>query len=156
MAAYIKTLKDSAGVDTIYPQTKSTAVFTEDNKTVETALQEKLTTPSGTQGQLLGFTADNVVGAVTASGGLYSDKFVGTLSTAWTKSGTSYYQQINVTGMTDDQQPIVFPNWTAAKANEELAWSSISSGVESFNGYVRFYAQAPTKTAVNFTLIYKK
>ena len=70
MAAYIKTLKDAAGVDIIYPQTKASAVFTEDNKTVESALQEKMDNQIGTQGQLLGFTANNVVGAVEAPTGV--------------------------------------------------------------------------------------
>lgn len=42
MAAYIKTLKDAAGADIIYPQTKASAVFTEEGGTVESALQEKV------------------------------------------------------------------------------------------------------------------
>lgn len=42
MAAYIKTLKDAAGADIIYPQTKASAVFTEEGETVESALQEKV------------------------------------------------------------------------------------------------------------------
>ena len=69
MAAYIKTLYDSTGTDILYPQTKATAVYTEENINVETALQNKLTTPTGNQGQLLGFTSDNVVGAIDAQSG---------------------------------------------------------------------------------------
>lgn len=42
MAAYIKTLKDAAGADIIYPQTKASVVFTEEGETVESALQEKV------------------------------------------------------------------------------------------------------------------
>lgn len=71
MAAYIKTLYDSTKTDILYPQTLAQAVYTQDDENVETVLSTKLTTPSGTQGQVLGYTADNVVGAVDApSGGL--------------------------------------------------------------------------------------
>lgn len=70
MAAYIKTLYDSTQTDILYPQTLAQAVYTQDNENVETVLSTKLTTPSGTQGQVLGYTADNVVGAVDAPRGM--------------------------------------------------------------------------------------
>lgn len=117
-----------------------------------------LPTQSGQAGQLLGFTADNIVGPIdpTGGGGLYADKFVGTITTSWTVTTGKAYQQITIPGMTADQQPLVFPNWTAARANEEKAWNSLDPGVESFDGYVRFYAPKATVTPVGFTLIYKK
>lgn len=69
MAAYIKTLYDSTKTDILYPQTLAQAVYTQDDENVETVLSTKLTTPTGTQGQVLGYTADNVVGAVDAPSG---------------------------------------------------------------------------------------
>ena len=69
MAAYTKTLYDSTGANILYPQTLAQVVYTQDNQNVETVLNAKLTTPSGTQGQLLGFTSDNVVGAIDAQSG---------------------------------------------------------------------------------------
>lgn len=42
MATYIKTLKDSTNTDIIYPRTKASAVFLEDNSTnVENELESK-------------------------------------------------------------------------------------------------------------------
>lgn len=133
-------------------------VLDSDITSIEGDMATKLTTPTGTQGQFLGFTANNVVGAVTlpAMGGLYTDKFDGTLGTSWTSSGSKVYQQITIAGMTADQCPIVFPNWGTNRAAEEAAWNSIESGVESFAGYVRFYAPKATTTPVKFSLMYKK
>lgn len=158
MAAYIKTLKDASGVDIIYPQTKASAVFTDDNKTVELALQEKMDTQTGTQGQLLGFIANNVVGAVNApdSKSYYNRQYNGTLETSgWVKQSDSlYYKQVTITGMTSSQYPIVMPVWTNNRTNEQSAWNSLNAEVESFDGYVRFYAKTPITTAVGFVLLF--
>lgn len=135
-------------------------VLDSDISSIETELPKKLTTPTGNQGQLLGFTANNVIGAIDfqggGAGGVYADKFAGTLTTTWTPGTGNVYQQITVPGMTADQCPLVFPVWTAAKANEMAAWNSLEAGVESFDGYVRFYAPKATTTPVGFTLVYKK
>lgn len=90
MAAYIKTLYDSTGTDILYPQTKATAVYTEENINVETALQNKLTTPTGNQGQLLGFTANNIVGAVDAPSGI--DVQTSAKEPSGQKTGDFWYQ----------------------------------------------------------------
>ena len=158
MAAYIKTLKDAAGVDIIYPQTKASAVFTDSSKTVESALQEKMDTQTGTQGQLLGFIANNVVGAVNApdSKSYYNRRYNGTLETSgWVKQSNSlYYKQVTIAGMTSSQYPIVMPVWTNNRTNEQSAWNSLNAEVESFDGYVRFYAKTPITTAVGFVLLF--
>lgn len=157
MAAKIKTLKDSSGVDIIYPQTKAEAVFTASGQTVETGLQSKLTTPSGNVGQLLGFTASGI-GAVDApkAGSCYDKSFIGTLSTTWQGSSAPYYQQFTITDMKNTMCPLVFPQWSSIPPNDAQtkAWGTISSAVESFDGYVRFYSQTKTTTAVNFILYY--
>lgn len=159
MAANIKTLKDANGVDIIYPQTKSTAVFTNDNKTVETVLQEKITKPAGTQGQFLAFTADNVVGAVDApagGGSFYNKSFIGTLGTTWQGSSAPYYQQFDIADIDNTMAPLVFPQWSTFPASDaqKTAWNTIYGSVESFNGYVRFYTKTKTTTAVNFIMYY--
>ena len=158
MAAYIKTLKDASGVDIIYPQTKASAVFTDDNKTVELTLQEKMDTQTGVQGQLLGFTANNVVGAVDApdSKSYYNKKYSGSLATSgWVRQSDGlYYKQITIAGMTSSQYPIVMPVWTNNRTNEQMAWNSLNAEVESFDGYVRFYAKTPITTAVSFVLLF--
>ena len=158
MAAYIKTLKDAAGVDIIYPQTKASAVFTDSSKTVESALQEKMDTQTGVQGQLLGFTANNVVGAVNApdSQSYYNKQYSGSLATTgWMRQSDGlYYQQVIISGMTSTQCPLVIPIWSSNRTNEQLAWNSLNAEIQSFNGYVRFYAKSPITTAVNFVLLF--
>lgn len=117
-----------------------------------------LPTQTGTQGQLLGFTSDNVVGAVDAptSTSPFNTSYNGTLASGsnnWTASGSQYYQQISLPEITSTQTPIVFPQWTTNVTNEQFAWNGLLN-IQSFDGYVRFYASAPTTTNVNFVLMY--
>ena len=117
-----------------------------------------LSTQTGTQGQFLGFTSDNVVGAVDAPSNTspFNTTYNGTLlsgSGNWTSSSGQYYQQISLTSMTSTQTPLVFPQWTTNITNEQTTWNSITS-IQSYNGYVRFYAPSPTTTNVNFILLY--
>ena len=114
---------------------------------------------TGKSGQLLGFTSDNVVGAVDmpkTGGSFYNSKFVGTLTPSnWVANGSNgYYQQFNIANMNSEQYPLVFPNWTSNKSLEQESWNMIDNGVESFNGYVRFYSNVKTKTSVGFTLLF--
>ena len=117
-----------------------------------------LPTQTGTQGQLLGFTSDNVVGAVDAptSTSPFNTSYNGTLASGsgnWTSSGGQYYQQITLTEITSTQTPLVFPQWTTNITNEQTAWNNLTN-IQSYDGYVRFYASAPTTTNVNFVLMY--
>ena len=121
-------------------------------------INTKLTTPSGTQGQFLGFTSDNVVGAVDAptSTSPFNTSYNGTLASGsgnWTASGGQYYQQITLSEITSTQTRLVFPQWTTNITNEQTAWNSLLN-IETFDGYVRFYASVPTTTNVNFVLMY--
>lgn len=121
-------------------------------------LNTKLTTPTGNQGQFLGFTANNVVGAVDAptSTSPFNTSYNGTLASGsgnWTSSGGQYYQQFDLPEVTSTQTPIVFPQWTANITNEQTAWNNLTD-IQSYDGYVRFYASAPTTTNVNFILLY--
>ena len=121
-------------------------------------LNTKLTTPTGNQGQFLGFTANNVVGAVDAptSTSPFNTSYNGTLASGsgnWTSSGGQYYQQITLTEITSTQTPLVFPQWTTNITNEQTAWNNLTN-IQSYDGYVRFYASAPTTTNVNFILLY--
>lgn len=153
--ASVKTLKDSNKTDIIYPQTKAEAVYTADGQTVDTVLNTKLTTPTGTQGQFLGFVQDNVVGALEGGGGgNFGNKYDGTLgSTSWTNSGERYYAQVAISGMTAESTPIVIPQWTTNQSNEQSSWNNLE-GVESFDGYVRFYASAAFATNVNYIMYF--
>lgn len=121
-------------------------------------LNTKLTTPTGNQGQFLGFTANNVVGAVDAptSTSPFNTSYNGTLASGsgnWTSSGGQYYQQFDLPEITSTQTPLVFPQWTTNITNEQASWNSLIN-IQTFDGYVRFYASAPTATNVNFVLMY--
>lgn len=128
------------------------------DEAVYNQINTKLTTPSGTQGQFLGFTANNVVGAVDApsSTSPFNTSYNGTLASGsgnWTSSGGQYYQQFDLPEVTSTQTPIVFPQWTTNITNEQTAWNNLTD-IQSYDGYVRFYASAPTTTNVNFILLY--
>lgn len=86
----------------------------------------------------------------------YNKQYSGSLATSgWVQqSGNLYYKQITIAGMTSSQYPIVMPVWTNNKTNEQLAWNSLNAEVESFDGYVRFYAKSPITTAVSFVLLF--
>lgn len=117
-----------------------------------------LSTQTGTQGQFLGFISDNVVGAVDAptSTSPFNTSYNGTLASGsgnWTSSGGQYYQQFNLPEITSTQTPLVFPQWTTNITNEQTAWNNLTD-IQSYDGYVRFYANAPTATNVNFILLY--
>lgn len=121
-------------------------------------LNTKLTTPTGNQGQFLGFTANNVVGAVDAptSTSPFNTSYNGTLASGsgnWTSSGSQYYQQFNLSEITSTQTPLVFPQWTTNITNEQASWNNLLN-IQTFDGYVRFYTSAPTTTHVNFILLY--
>ena len=121
-------------------------------------LNTKLTTPTGNQGQFLGFTSDNVVGAVDAptTTSPFNTSYNGTLASGsgnWTSSGGQYYQQFDLPEVTSTQTPLVFPQWTTNITNEQTAWNNLTD-IQSYDGYVRFYASAPTTTNVNFILLY--
>lgn len=133
-------------------------ILNSDVAALEKEVNKKLTPPSGTGGQLLGYTANNVLGAVNPTPVLYTSIFEGTLSnTGWVDNpGGGKYQQVSVTGMTSNQLPIIIPKWSSNKQNEIASWSLIESTVESFDGYIRFYSPKATTTSVGFTLIYKK
>ena len=123
-----------------------------------TALNTKLTTPSGTQGQVLGYTADNVVGAINppSSSSMYNTTYTGVLqsgSSAWTSSSGMYYQQFSLDTITSTQTPLVFPQWTTNKSNEQTSWNMLTD-IQSFDGYIRFYANRPTTTNVDFIIVY--
>ena len=161
MAAYTKTLYDSTGANILYPQTLAQVVYTQTNENVEDVLNKKLTTPSGTQGQLLGFTSDNVVGAVDAptsssSSSPFNTSYNGTLASGsgnWTSSGNQYYQQITLSAITASQTPLLIPQWTSNISNEQESWNTLLN-IQSFDGYIRIYAPNPTTTNVNFILLY--
>lgn len=120
---------------------------------VQTQLDSKLSEAPVT-------SVNGQTGAVTIdipdSKSYYNKKYNGTLGTSgWVKQSDSlYYKQVTIAGMTSSQYPIVMPVWTNNRTNEQSAWNSLNAEVESFDGYVRFYAKTPITTAVGFVLLF--
>lgn len=84
----------------------------------------------------------------------FNSEYKGTLPTSgWVSSNGQYYYQVTISDMVSSSIPLVIPQWTSNKTNEKSAWSTLTD-VESFNGYVRFYAPSPIATAVPYTLLY--
>lgn len=125
---------------------------------VEEEVETKITAPEGgTEGQVLTKTADGVAwdDAPTPSASPFNSTYEGTLATTnWVGSSGQYYYQINLDDVTSQTIPLVFPQWTSNRTNEEAAWNTLDSAVETFDGYVRFYAPAPITTAVPFVMYY--
>lgn len=78
-----------------------------------------------------------------------------TVSTTWDSSSSGlFFQRIPVTGETDTDAPMAFPQWTASKDSEQAAWNKLEPYVESGDGYVKFWTSEKTATAVNVKLYY--
>lgn len=98
-------------------------------------------------------TQDYVDSAVTNAGGV--KKFSGTLEpNSWTTSSGNYpYQaQISISDMTADSVPNAYPQWTNPSV-ESIEWNKLS-GIESFNGYVQFYATSPFSVSIDYIIEY--
>ena len=120
---------------------------------VQTQLDSKLSEAPVTS--VNGQTGAVMIGIPNAKS-YYNKKYSGTVGTSgWVRQSNGlYYKQVTITGMTSSQYPIVMPVWSNNRTNEQLAWNSLNAEVESFNGYVRFYAKTPIKTAVSFVLLF--
>lgn len=98
-------------------------------------------------------TQDYVDSAVTNAGGV--KKFSGTLEpNSWTTSSGNYqYQaQISISDMTAESVPNAYPQWTNQSV-ESIEWNKLS-GIESFNGYVQFYATSPFSVSIDYIIEY--
>ena len=98
-------------------------------------------------------TQDYVDSAVADAGGV--KKFNGTLGpNSWTTSDGNYqYQaQINISDMTAESVPNVYPQWTN-KSVESIEWNKLID-IESFNGYVQFYATSPFSVSIDYVIEY--
>lgn len=98
-------------------------------------------------------TQDYVDGAVADAGGV--KKFNGTLEpNSWTTSiGNYQYQaQISISDMTAESVPNAYPQWTNQSV-ESIEWNKLS-GIESFNGYVQFYATSPFSVSIDYIIEY--
>lgn len=124
--------------------------FTDEN--LRNQLSSKLTVPYGTQGQLLGFTGTNVVGAMNVP---FSRSLSLTLSTYWTSTTGGYTQAIYVPGITSTSAPAIIPQWTANIPSnaERSSWDAIVSVVASQN-YLTFYSKIKSTTSVRFIAYY--
>lgn len=78
-----------------------------------------------------------------------------TVSTTWDSSSSGlFFQRIPVTGETDTDAPMAFPQWTASKDSEQAAWNKLEPYIESGDGYVKFWTSEKTATAVHVKLYY--
>lgn len=83
-----------------------------------------------------------------------SVQFSGTLPTSsWVSSSGNYYYQVNISGITSDSIPLVYPQWTTNRTNEQNSWNNLLY-IQTFNGYVRFYSSSAFTTSVSYILLY--
>lgn len=129
------------------------ALITELSEIVDT----KLTTPSGTKGQFLGYIDDNVVGAVSVPYSYFDAEYNNTLTTiGWLSSGSSEYayQQSFTINNIENSLFFVYPEYTSNKLEEKDSWNLIEE-VEVLSNFVIFYTNTKTNVNINFGLIYK-
>lgn len=82
-----------------------------------------------------------------------AQKYSGTLPTSgWTTSGSQRYYQVSISGMTADKTILAIPQWSN-QTNQQSSWNNIVN-VQSYVGYVRFYASSVPSVSINYTLIY--
>ena len=107
-----------------------------------------LPTQTGTQGQVLGFTADNTVGAMDAPSGLSISLASATLySGSWTLSGGKYTQTVQISGVTTSARLILPDPDTPGddkQADEEVlqAWGAGPAKIAPSpgSGAITFYS----------------
>lgn len=81
------------------------------------------------------------------------EKYSGTLPTSgWTTSGSQRYYQVSISGMTADKTILAIPQWSN-QTNQQDSWNNLVN-IQSYAGYVRFYASAAPSVSINYTLIY--
>ena len=137
------------------------ALITELSATVDT----KLTTPNGTTGQLLGYTADNVVGAVDAPVSLFNAKYSSALlSQYWfsTPSNSPYaYKYSILLANIQDGLFFVYPNFSTNQSTKQMEshyWDTIqeitlSTSVAGSNK-ITFYASEKPSVNLSYTIVY--
>ena len=82
-----------------------------------------------------------------------AQKYSGTLPTSgWTTSGSQKYYQVSISGMTADKTLLAIPQWSN-QTSQQGSWSNLVN-IQSYAGYVRFYASAAPSVSINYTLIY--
>ena len=81
------------------------------------------------------------------------EKYSGILPTSgWTTSGSQKYYQVSISGMTVDKTILAIPQWSN-QTNQQDSWNNLVN-IQSYAGYVRFYASAAPSVSINYTLIY--
>ena len=82
-----------------------------------------------------------------------TQKYSGTLPTSgWKTSGSQRYYQVSISGMTADKIIFAVPQWSN-QTNQQDSWDNIVN-IQSYAGYVRFYASAVPSVSINYTLVY--
>lgn len=125
---------------------------------IQTQLNFKIVDPLTKQnGQALIYNSTNSAWEAQdiPGGGNFNTVADITVSTTWDNSSSGlFFQRIPVTGETDTDAPMAFPQWTASKESEQAAWNKLEPYVESGDGYVKFWTSEKTTTAVNVKLYY--
>lgn len=157
MAASKPALQDGQGyvekdTNTFVIQNDSSEIRLSDQSSNITALQSGLATTNETV-SILSQNVAEINEQLEELGGGGSQKVSAVLGTTWSASGSQFVQNINITGMTADAVPSLFPQWTSAKANEQTAWNLLTE-VQSFAGYIQVTASAKTSTPVNFIVTF--
>lgn len=81
------------------------------------------------------------------------EKYSGILPTSgWTTSGSQRYYQVTISGMTADKTILAVPQWSN-QTNQQDSWNNLVN-IQSYAGYVRFYASSVPSVSINYTLIY--
>jgi hypothetical protein len=80
-------------------------------------------------------------------------KFSGSLTNSgWVQSGEQYYFQVTISDMTENDVPNVYPQWTN-QSSQLTDWNKLEN-IQSFAGYVRFYATSAFTSSVNYIIAY--
>ena len=125
---------------------------------IQSQLNLKITKPLGARnGQALIYnsTSGTWEAQDIPGGGNFNTVAEITVSTTWDNSSSGlFFQRIPVTGETDTDAPMAFPQWTASKDSEQAAWNKLEPYIESGDGWVKFWSSEKTTTAVNVKLYY--
>lgn len=125
---------------------------------VQDQFDSKITNPeikSSGQALIYNSTTNTWEARNIPSGGKFNTVANITVSTTWDSSSSGlFFQRIPVTGETDTDAPMAFPQWTASKDSEQVAWNKLEPYIESGDGWVKFWSSEKTTTAVHVKLYY--
>ena len=134
---------------------KDTSVFVIKNDSAEVRLSDQSSNISALQSglQTTNETVSTLSGNISSINSQLSAMKQFKQASGTTPASWSSTTNVNISGITANDIPIIIPQWTSNKTNEQEAWNKIT-GAQSNAGYITFTSDEAISVAVNFVCYY--